>query len=164
MKNKNIFFILFIFFLYGCSPTNFIIEVKGTGDGEIIVEHNLDQNIFSKLQNLDSGARVFKESFSKRDFLFVLYYKFDIGINYSATLPTDFPLEISLLMPGQIIKTNAKKIRNNKLFWHFLPGDKFEISAESRQIRWWLIIILSLVLLNIIYKMLKSSIKIAGKR
>lgn len=152
---KKIYYFLLITFLFmGCANTSSDIKVKGKESGEIIIDCNLDQNILGKFSSITPGYFIASVNSSKKDFLFVVEYSFtfNLGQNEKSSIPVDFPLEFYIKVPGKIIKSNAQKIEYNTATWKFNRGEEvFNLALKSRYIRWYLIILIPILV--IIFKM-----------
>lgn len=152
MKIIKILLIFGVIFFSGCQSSTFKINVIGQSN-KIVIEHNFDTSFLQKIQNITPGFLVASEKFTKHDFLFFVIYEFKIGLGDGIlekknTLPEGFPygFEFKVKLPGKIRKTNADKIENSTAIWQLSAGDTLDLWAKSIKVRYWVLIILGLIL------------------
>lgn len=134
----------FAFVTTGCT-SRFDITVKSQG-GSVLVHHQGDALLPANLFPTVPGFPIVEEKFSKKDYGILAYYRFQFGLSSALSeqreFKTDFPLMLSLTLPGKVLRTNAGRVEENVVVWDIKPGEKLEAYAETRHVRWLLVFIL----------------------
>lgn len=151
MKKFFLFFLPFL--LIGCVSTSSKLKVTSKDTGEIIVDCSLDENLLKEISRITPGYFIAGVNFSRKDFLFIVEYNFNLSLGYEKSYPysLEFPLEIHLKFPGKITKTNAEKVKQNIAVWEFNRYEGIHsIYLHSRYIRWYLIA--GIIFLILVYR------------
>jgi hypothetical protein len=129
-----------LFFVLILTPRGFFKErVNFSFDdkGNSAVEVSLDPPFYQK--DL-SPLSLLKTSILKNDYLFIVYYHFNLEGDLS--LPqSPRPVYLVLSLPGSIIESNADRIEEGKAYWLLTGVRKKSISLKTRYVRWWYILL-----------------------
>lgn len=144
-----------VLFLTGCS-SGLTTDVRVGESGQIIIDEKIDQPTIQKLENISSKASLAYQGFSKKDWGFVVFYNLRLAVSDLSGVNTNHEsLELRFTMPGEITDSNADEVVDNTLKWTSFNEDA--VYAKSRNIRWWLIAVVIVVLiLAILSRVLKS--------
>jgi len=127
--------------------------LEGNPSVELIPEQTMAEKSKISIKERYSAPEIFAEGFTKSDWLFVVFYKYSFRIDLTlAPAFTGTHINLSTKMPGQIIKTtNAASTDKNIATWKLKLGKKYEMEVGSRDIRWWLIVLVFLLLVGYVY-------------
>jgi hypothetical protein len=132
---KIIPLIIGLLFLSGCT-TKFAMDVEVPGQ-EVVVHQEADQLSISSLQELGSTLNIVSQRFTKKDWLIVVFYDFNLEISSLSQIPEaeGTNLKFTTTLPGKITHNNGEKIDKNTVSWDLNKTN--QMSASSRDIRWW---------------------------
>lgn len=141
----------------GCSSAQSELSFLPTGEiGSFGAKVSLDQRVLGeRLRAVEKAFKspVYSEQRAKKDWMVVAYYKYEADVDLSY-IPEEIniPLTLSLVIPGRLQKTNAQQVlgKKNTAVWALTPGREHHLTASSRLIRWWLIVLLGLILLALL--------------
>lgn len=94
----------------------------------------------------------------RKDLFFVVNFQFhekfapsqkSADIQKNKLIPP-FTAVYKLTMPGELVKTNAEKVKSNQATWYINPLKGGEIKATSYYVRWWAVILAAVVLLTVV--------------
>jgi hypothetical protein len=141
-------------------------KIESTADtaGDLSIKLEPETNIKeeSRLSG-DQGytpPEIFAEGFSKTDWLFVVFYKYNMraDLTYAPNIEGN-KAQIQITLPGQIQSANADRIQGGKAVWNLALGKRYKMEVASRDLRWWLIVstFALIVLLSYSWIMLRKS-------
>lgn len=138
------FFILFLIFLILYVPrgtTDDTTSVKFDSTGNYVMSFDGDVGSDRRLLGVPS---LYSQRFSKEDWGYVAFYTSRISFNLvSVQEVSNNSLKAQLNMPGTIILVEGGSLVDGKAVFDISLGEKRNIVASSRQIRWhWIILTL----------------------
>ncbi len=124
-------------------------------DGKPVFSATIDKKGTSKLgvlSNAIKGADIYGQDIEKIDYGFVAYYR--VSYNFSlANVPSYVPSKFvfSADLPGKITKMKGGSFQESKAIWQLEVGKDVDVYAESKIVRWWLIVLTLLVTIVLLY-------------
>lgn len=139
----------------GCSSAQSELTFVSSGEtGSFGAKVSLDQGALGGgLRDIEKALKspissLYSEQRIKKDWLVVAYYDYEADVDLSfVPQEAKYPITLSVVMPGRLQKTNAQQIlgEENTAVWALASGREQHLTASSRLIRWWLIILLCLI-------------------
>lgn len=146
---------LVLFVPRGCTST----EGRGAGSptGTLSIDIAAEKSILTSKTGLEEKLKerylgdLFSERHTKRDWFFLVDHQYEVEANLSAAglsdLPEAEPILVSITLPGNITSTNADRKGEDVVSWALALGKDYKMKVASRHIRWWLIAVLTLLLI-----------------
>lgn len=144
----------------GCTSDK--IEATSSFEGNPVVILTPEEALKAKskisISDRYSAPEIFAESFSKTDWLFLVFYeyKFRADLSTAPAIEGNF-IELQTGMPGEITSANAATIKDGLATWKLRLGHKYKMKVTSRYLRSWLIALVGLLALMLIYSKLSLS-------
>ncbi len=128
----------------GCTTNS--LQTTAEPGGNLSVKLEPKTTIRKKIDQDSTSPKILAKSFSKNDWLFVVFYQYRIRVDlsYAAAAKGD-EVEVQVNMPGQILSADADRIESRTAIWNLILGNEYEMNVVSRDLRWWLIILASVV-------------------
>lgn len=111
---------------------------------------------------------IYGQSFEKADYGFVVYYRFFYRFDLTS-VPSYVPAQLvfSADLPGDITKVKDGNIEDSKAFWILDRGKNGDFYAESKAVRWWLVVLsiaIAIFVAYIIYVTYVAKQSLPGER
>ena len=147
--------LIVIFIAVPRGGTNLSLNAALGSNGQPVVTLAPDENNLLPTQSQVENrfGSIFRESFQKIDYGFVVFYYLQVQTDLSGWQQTAKQGSIMLKaeLPGEVTSITQGNLKGHSVFWQIEAGQKYDIGAQSRVIRWWLIIVSVLVLAFILY-------------
>ena len=138
----------------GCSSSRVATTADKSGDLSVEFEPQKDLQEEGG-SSADGGYRppeVFAKGFSKKDWLFVVYYQYEMRADLSyAPVIEGNRIRVQVSLPGQILSANANRIERGNARWDLALGKTYKMDVTSRYLRWWLIVLVAVVAVLLLY-------------
>ncbi len=149
--------VLLVFLLVPRGSTVLNTTISMAPDGKPVINSAIDKKSAfsendSQLQKYIKTQGIYGQSVEKIDYGFVVYnrvfYRFDLT-NVPSSVPAK--LVFSADMPGEILEVKNGNIEGNKAYWLLESGKSGDFFAESKVVRWWLILLSAFLVLGLTY-------------
>lgn len=120
----------------GCSSTTAAVGVNGTGTTGL--EVSVDPPLLARSDIL---GPYYSHRLDKTDWLFGASYALEGKVDLTL-LPRGAAKSYiyTAKMPGSLLSSNASTTQDDVATWAVNPGYKYALRAQSREIRWWLVV------------------------